>query len=139
MAIRKSRRWLHAMVAGGANLPNLATATLRWAVVDSAIVPADSTITGDEYLSDIQAGVIGTSDAIGNQSVVDALLDGDDVALPDDGGGETGEYMWLYADTGNAATSRLILLSDDAANLPITQDGVADQIQHNASGILSIG
>jgi hypothetical protein len=47
--------------------------------------------------------------------------------------------MWLYADTGNPATSRLILLSDDATNLPLTLDGTDDEIQHNASGITKFG
>lgn len=139
MATRKYRKFVHATVTGGANIPNLTSAALKWALVDSAIVPADSTITGHAFLSDISAGVIATSAAIANQTVVDALLDGDDVALTDAGGGGTGEYLALYADTGNPATSRLILLSDDATNLPLTLDGTADQIQHNASGITQFG
>lgn len=139
MAARKYRRFVHALVTGGANIPNLSTASLRWALVDSAVVPADTTISGHEFLSDIQAGVISTTEPLQNVTVVDGLLDADDVQLPDDGGGETGEYLVLYADTGNPATSRLIMLSDDATNLPVTQDGVADEIQHNASGITQFG
>lgn len=139
MATRKYRKFVHATVTGGANIPNLTNAVLKWALVDSALVPADTTITGHEYLSDISAGVIATSAAIANQSVVDGLLDGDDVALVDPGGGETGEYLALYADTGNPATSRLIECSDDATNLPITLDGTNDEIQHNASGITKFG
>lgn len=139
MATRKYRRFVHALVTGGANIPNLTSATLKWALVDSALVAADTTITGHEYLSDIQAGVIATSAAITGQMVVDGLLDGDDVALTDGGGGATGEYLALYADTGDPATSRLLECSDDATNLPITLDGTNDQIQHNASGITRFG
>lgn len=139
MATRKYLATVHAAFSGGANIPNLGTASLKWALVDAAITPANTAVGGHAFLSDISAGVIATTAALANQSFTDRLLDADDVELPDDGGGETGEYLVLFVDTGNPATSRLLICSDDATNLPITQDGVADQIQHNASGITQFG
>lgn len=139
MATRKYRKFVHALVTGGANVPNLGSAELKWALIDSGEVQADTTITGHEYLSDIAAGVLTTTPALSNVTVTDALVDADDVTLPDPGGGATGEYLVLYADTGNPATSRLILCSDDATNLPITLDGTDDEIQHNVQGITQFG
>ena len=139
MATRKYRKWQHAANSGGSNVPNLSSANLKWALVDSAEVAANTAIDGHEYLSDISAGVIATTVLLANQSFVDGVLDADDVTLPDTGGGATGEYLVLYADTGTPSTSRLLVCSDDASNLPLTLDGTNDEIQHHVSGILSVG
>lgn len=140
MAMRKYRATVHAAFSGGANIPNLTSATLKWALVDSAITPANTAVGGHAFLSDISAGVIATSAALSNQTFVDGVLDADDgTVLTDGGGGASGEYLVLYADTGNAATSRLIVCSDDATGLPLTLDGVNDSISYNASGITKFG
>lgn len=135
MANRWFRRYIHALAVQGANLPNLATADLRVVLIDIADDVPNTAIGGDEYLSNIAAGAReATTLALQNVTVVDGVLDADDIALPDDGGDQA-EELTLYAHTGVEATSRLLIEIDTAAGLPITPDSVADMIRWHASGI----
>lgn len=136
MANRLFRKYVHALITGGANVPNLATADLRVVLVDTADDDPDTTIAGDDYLDDIAAGAReSTTLALQNVTVVDGVVDADDLALPDDGGDQAEELV-LYAHTGNEATSRLIAVIDTATGLPLTPDSVADLIRWHSSGIL---
>lgn len=138
MANRWFRRYLHALLTGGAKLPNWTTADLRVVLIDIADDDPDTTITGDEYLSNIAAAAReAVTLALTNVTVVDGVIDADDVALPDDGG-DPSEELVLYAHTGVEATSRLLVCIDTATGLPITPDSVADMIRWHASGIAAL-
>lgn len=118
---------------------NLHGATnLKAVLVDAADYTPDTTANGHEFLSDIpSAARVSTTAPLSNVSVVGAILDADDIALPDVGGDQA-EYLILYEDTGVESTSRLILLIDTATGLPITPDSVEDTIQWDAQGIAAL-
>jgi Ethanolamine utilization protein EutJ (predicted chaperonin) len=132
-------KYKQALLSGGANIPDLDSATIKAAIIDTAIDTPNTGAAGDEYLSDVSAAVIATSAALANKTVVAAVFDADDVTVTDPGGGATGEALILYADTGVAATSRLLAYLDTGVTgLPITLDGVDDLIRWNASGIFAL-
>jgi hypothetical protein len=130
-------KYRRAFLTGAA--PDLRAVVLRWLLVDSAqYAPNLDAAAGHEFLSDVPVGARLTSTApLSNVSVAGATLDADDPAIVDPGGGGTAEFLILYVDTGNAATSRLLLFVDTAAGLPLTLDGTNDTVQHNAAGILA--
>ena len=136
MANRTFQSYKQAIMTGTAL--DLESAALKFALCDSAEYAPDTTISGDEFLSDIPAGArVAITDALAGVSVVDAILDFDNPALPDTGGAQA-EYLVLFDDTGVEATSRLIHLTDTATGLPITPDTVEDTIQVHAVGLFAL-
>ncbi|MHB1170808.1 MAG: hypothetical protein ACYC28_16150, partial [Longimicrobiales bacterium] len=85
MANRLFRRFVQAQHTGAG--VNLSAADLRVVLIDTADHDPDTTIAGDEFLSDIAAGAReAVTLGLVNVTFVDGVLDADDVALPDDGG-----------------------------------------------------
>jgi hypothetical protein len=76
----------------------------------------------DEFLSDISAGIVFTSDALDNKVTDDGIFGASDITLT----GVTGDgvdSLVIYQDTGDAATSILIAFIDTGAGLPYTPSG----------------
>jgi hypothetical protein len=139
MANRLFQKFKQAALTGNFTADLSAAGTnVKAALIDTGLHDPDTTITGDEFLGDVSAGVIATTGNLANKTVVDGVFDADNAALPDAGGGATGEEVVLYVDTGNPATSRLLALIDTATGLPLTLDGTNDTIQWHASGIFAL-
>lgn len=93
--------------------------TVKAALVDTAGYAYSST---HEFLADLGTSIVATSAALSTKTATDGVADADDLQLA----GVTGptvEAVVLYADTGNAATSRLIAYIDTATGLPVTPNG----------------
>lgn len=136
MANRLFRSYVHALMTGTAL--DLSTVDLRVVAIDTADDDPNTAIGGDDFLDDILAAAReGTTTTLANVTVVDGVLDADDITLPDDGG-DTIEELVIYNHTGTESTSRLLALIDTATGLPLTPDGVDDTIQWSASGIYAL-
>ena len=113
--------------------------TIRVALCDAADVAYNS---AHDYYDDISAAVVGgalsTNPALGTKTTTAGVFDAADTtwtALT----GDQCEYIWIYKDTGTAATSPLICGMDTfASGMPITPNGGDFKMQWNASGIFSI-
>lgn len=128
---------------------DLVNEDLRFVAVDADQHPADDE---DEFLSDILVGAqVSISDLLTNKTVHPPTFSGgvvqlparitcDPVNLPDIGGPNTPEYVYLFHDTGSPSTSRLLVRWDTGVSgLPLTQDGVDDLIQQaTANGLFGL-
>jgi hypothetical protein len=121
------------------NAPNLASVDVKAVLVDTNGGTPYTYSAAHEFLTDVPAGSrLSTTAALGSKTTTGGVFGAGNIALPDAGGGATGEALILFVDTTDAATSRLIAYIDTASGLPITLDGVADTIQWNASGIFAL-
>lgn len=95
--------------------------TIKVVLVDGAdYTPLVAT---HEFLADIAAiARVATSPALANKSSTAGVADADDVTFAAVAG-DTSEYLVIYQDTGNAATSRLIAIIDTATGLPVIPNG----------------
>lgn len=135
MAAQLFDKYVNALLTNGGNIPDVSTATMKVAFLASGTQAVDASSTGDEYLSDISANVLTTSDPL-NVTVSNRAVDAaDGVTLTDPGGGDTADQAVLYADTGTASTSRLVLLDDTVS---ITFDGTDDTLNIDASGLFDL-
>lgn len=106
--------------------------TLKVALVDTGVYTYSA---AHQFLSDL-SGVVGTAQTIANTTVLNGLLDGDNVTFTAVSG-NTVEALVLYIDTGNAATSRLVAYIDSGyTGLPVTPNGGDITVTWNASGIV---
>lgn len=111
--------------------------TLKVVLVDAGQYAPN--LTTHQYLSDIPAGArVATTAALTGVTYTGGVLDASNPALPDVGGGATGELLVLFADTGDPATSPLLMLIDTAAGLPITEDSTEDSLQWDAAGLFAL-
>lgn len=97
------------------------TDNIKAVLVDAAdYTPNMST---HQFLSDIAgAGRVATSGNLANKTSTAGVADADDITISTVSGDQF-EYVVLYQDTGNAATSRLICLIDTATGLAFTPSG----------------
>lgn len=80
-------------------------------------------IATDEFLADIGAGArVATSGNLASKTATGGVLDAADVTFTLVTGASC-ESLVIYQDTGNAATSLLILMIDTATGLPVTPGG----------------
>ena len=109
---------------------------ISWATDNIKVVCVDSQeytpdLAAHQFLSDIPAGGrVATSGNLAGKTTAAGVADADDVTIV----GITGdqfEYIAIYQDTGNAATSRLIALLDTATGLAFTPSGGDLIIQWN--------
>jgi hypothetical protein len=116
-------------------LTHLTTDTVKGVFVDAALYTYSAS---HQFLSDIPAGArIGTPQTIGSKTVTGGVFDGADVTFSALSGA-TGEYVAVFVDSGNEATSRLIILIDTGTGLPITPVGNNHTVAWNASGIFGL-
>jgi hypothetical protein len=118
---------------------DLGAGTFKCALVDTGVYTVDASDTGHEFESDL-SGVLDEADLVSPTWVARVFDAADFVGtFPDSGGGGTGEAIVIYKDTGTPATSQLMFYFDTVTGLPVTQDGTADSITFNASGIWKLG
>jgi len=95
--------------------------TIKAVLVDSADYTPD--LANDEFLAAIPVGGrVATSAALTGKSVTAGIADAADITLSSVTG-DVSEYIVIYRDTGDAATSPLIALIDSATGLPVTPNG----------------
>jgi hypothetical protein len=104
-----------------------ATATLDWQDMDFGVVLVDSGYTPDfntyEVLSDIPSGSRIASQPLQNKTVKGAgLCYADNVTFPSVSGNPITQIV-VYHDTGNPATSDLVVYINQATGLPLTPTG----------------
>jgi hypothetical protein len=81
-------------------------------------------LANDTYLADVTAAtIIATSGNLASKTVAAGVADAADLTFSAVGAGYTIDYLIIYQDTGNAATSRLIGCIDTATGLPYTTSG----------------
>lgn len=90
-----------------------------------------------EFYSSANTNVVATSGNLASKTFTNGTFDAADLTIS----GVTGdqfEYILVWQDTGNAATSRLICLFDTATGLPVTPSGTDVIVQWHSSGIFSL-
>lgn len=109
-----------------------ATAQINWpgdairaVLVDLADYTPD--FAADTFLSAIPAGArVATSPPFTGKTAAAGVLDADDLTAAkafQSVGGDIAEALVIFKDTGDPATSRLLLYVDTATGLPVTPDG----------------
>lgn len=114
-------KYKEAILKGQPNV-DLSSGTIKVVLVDLA----DYTYSrAHAFLSDVPAGARVGSGTITNPTVVDEVLDGDDMVLPAVVG-DPSEALIIYKDTGAEGTSRLVAYMDNGVGgLPVTPNGQA--------------
>ena len=105
---------------------NLLTDDIRVAIVSNAYVQS---MTTDEFLSDVEAHILGAPMALLNRSVTDGAFDGDNLNFTGIAAGGTTEGVVIYKGTGNPATSPLIFYADNITGFPMTTSGASIEIR----------
>lgn len=119
-------------------LIDLVNDTIKCVLVDGA----DYTplLNADEFLEDVAAGArVGTPQTLASKTVTAGVFDAADVTFTAVSGDEC-EYILIYQDTGDEATSRLIALIDSASGLPVNPSGdnIVIQWSSGASKIFAL-
>jgi len=87
-----------------------------------------------EFLSEIPVGErVAISSSLTNKTTTNAVFDSDDLIFASVVG-DPSEALVLVQDSGNPATSRLVMYVDTATGLPVDPDGTNINVQVNASG-----
>ncbi len=97
------------------------TDNIKCVLVDSADYARD--LAAHDFLDDVPAGArVATSGNLASKTVAAGVADAADVTLSSVTG-DPSEYIIIYKDTGDPATSRLIACIDTATGLPVTPNG----------------
>lgn len=116
-------------------LIDMPTDTIKIALIDTALYTYNST---NEFWSSASVAEIGTAVTLGSKTITNGVFDAADVTFTSVIGASV-EALIIYKDTGNAATSPLIMYIDVAASgLPVTPNGNNIDVQFNASGIFAL-
>lgn len=120
---------------------NLLTDAIKVSIIDTA----DYTFSAaHDFYSDIPAGAkVAASGNLASKTVSDAtptVFDAADITI-DAVTGDVSEALVIWKDTGNPATSQLILYidTDGVGAINIIPNGGNITIQWNAAGIFSVG
>jgi len=94
---------------------------IKVVLVDSADYTLD--LAAHDFLDDIPAGArVGTSGNLASKSTTGGVFDAADITITSVTGDQF-EYIVIYRDSGNAATSQLICCIDTATGIPCTPNG----------------
>ena len=77
----------------------------------------------DEFLSDVVAYRLNTDQTLGSKTVATGVFDAGDVTYTAVTAGDTSEGVVIYKDTGNPATSPLLLYIDTITGFPLATNG----------------
>jgi hypothetical protein len=107
--------------------------TIKFVIVDLADYTYSST---HEYLADIPSGArVAITSALSSKVIEDTAAFKSDNAIAATVTGDEIEAIVMFKDTGDAATSRLILFQDTGlTGAPLTPDGSDVRISMNANG-----
>ena len=89
-----------------------------------------------QYYSDL-SGIVGTPQEITNKTIVNGLLDGDDVNFASVTGNSCEAIAYFRKNAGANTTWRLVAYQDSGVTgLPVTPNGGDIAVTQNASGII---
>ena len=77
----------------------------------------------DEFVSDISAYRLNTDQTLGSKSVTGGVFDAGDATFASVTAGDTSEGVVSYKDTGNPATSPLLIYIDAITGFPLATNG----------------
>lgn len=109
-------------------------------VLKAVALPADYAYdAGHEFLDDVGT-IIGTPVTLTNKSVTGGVFDADDIDLGALAGGSTLGSVAIFKETGNAATSPLLLRITDITGFPLLTGGsnVTVRWSNGAARIISL-
>jgi len=93
----------------------------------------------DEFLEDIPlAAQTGISTPLQSKTYAGGVFDAADITLVAVPAGPHTEAMALFVDSGDPATSRLVMYMDQVTGLPVTPDGTDIEIHWNELGIAAL-
>lgn len=102
-----------------------------------ALLASTYTFNGaHDFYNDISGSVVGTPATLGSVTKTGGVLDAADVLFAGLTGAEVGALA-IFKDTGNTATSPLLIFIDDYAGLPFTPDGSDLPIVWPTAGIMT--
>jgi hypothetical protein len=109
------------------------------------IVALDSTYVynaAHNFLDDIGGGsIVATSGNLASKTNTAGVFDAADVSLGSPAAGDTITQLWLYRDSGSAATSELVAYTDEdasAAALSIATNGEEITVTIAATGLFAV-
>lgn len=101
----------------------------KWILVKAAYVP---TAASDHFISSIGAGnIVVRGPNLAGKTNVAGTFDATDPVVTGVPSGQTVAGMVLVRDTGNDATSRCVLFTDEAGNLPLPTLGADITVNHS--------
>lgn len=109
--------------------------TIKCALMKSTYTPNAST---DQFWGDISSNVIGTPLALTSKSSTNGVSNAADAIFPTVASGNTVGSIVVYKDTGNSATSPLIVYFDTGTGLPYTTDGTDITVVFTGNNIYSL-
>lgn len=116
-------------------LVNLTTDTLAIALIDTADYTYNA---AHDFLNDVSAGAIVSTVNLASVTTANGVIDAADTAFTSVTG-DPSEALIVYVNTGDNATSRLVLYMDTGVGgLPVTPNGENITITFNASGIAAL-
>lgn len=105
---------------------NLLTDDIRVAVVSNGYVQS---MTTDEFLSSVEAHILGTPLELTSRAVTGGAFSGANLAFTDIPPSQTTEGVVIYKHTGDPATSQLIFYADQVQGFPMTTSGAAVEVR----------
>ena len=89
-----------------------------------------------EYYSDVESHTAAVSEILSGRSTASGIFDAENITI-EDYGTSGFDYLVIFKDTGNSATSRLIGYIDTAEGLPVSSSASALSITINWSNTVS--
>jgi hypothetical protein len=101
---------------------DLTVDTIKAALVSSAHT---ANLATDQFFSTVSGSVLGTPQTLAGKSITDGVFNASSSTFTAVAGGATVKYVVYYKDTGNAATSPLLLCVDTltGVTLPMSTNG----------------
>lgn len=119
-----------------ANNVSVIDETVKVSLIDS---DAEAFTATDQYYSDVEANAVIATATLENVTVVNGVVDADDLLFETVTEETECEALLFWIDTGDANTSHLIAYMDTNINgLPITPDGSNVSVTWSTSGIFKL-
>lgn len=99
---------------------NFSTDSLKAVIVSSAYAPSLST---HEFLDSASASVLGSAVTLTGKSVAGGVFNADDINIQAVAAGATAKAVVVFKDSGDPATSPLLLYIDQVGGFPAATNG----------------
>lgn len=116
------------VLSGSINVPS---DTIKISLVKNTY---SQNLATDEFYSTISSHVVGTTQTLGTKSVTGGVFDAADPTFPAVTAGDTVEAAVVWKDTGNPATSPLLLYLDTITGFPLATNGGDITVQFDNGG-----
>ena len=131
------RKFLERCLAAGLNGLPLKCAAVNGAGAGTLYVP--NTLTDQMFSSVPPLSILRVTGNLSSVSFVDGILRADNLAPAFAAlAGITFEFLVVFVDTGNPATSPLVCIYDTATGLPLIPNGTNVDLTWDPSGVLAL-